>query len=88
MFAVLTGLRGERRGVVAVDCVVPGSSGAWVSWSERRISRASASVSGGTISVSLISGDATLTSGGLTRSSGGMTRETLRWSHGVGDISG
>ena len=44
MFAVVTGSRGARRGVTAgTDWVVAGSLGAWVSCSDRLISKAKAS---------------------------------------------
>ena len=99
MFAVLTGSRGASRGVAGSDWVVAGSSGARVSASERRINKARASGSGGTIGEALGSGCGTTKTcgGGGAKIMGGASeavapdgaaRADLRWSQGVGEVSG
>lgn len=86
MFAVVTGSRGARRGVTAgTDWVVAGSLGAWVSCSDRLISKAKASVSGGTIRGPCITGTWAREAWGASSKG----RVALRgWSHGVGVVSG
>jgi hypothetical protein len=76
MFAVLTGSRGASRGVAGTDWVVAGSSGARVSASERRINKARASGSGGTICEALGSGCGTTKTwagGGASKIMGGAS---------------
>ena len=73
MFVVLRGFAAERGVAAGMDWVVAGSSGAWVSWSERRISIARASGSAGTTG---------------ERPGIGPREESFRGSQGVGAVSG
>ena len=69
---VLIGLSGANRRDAGIGGTIAGSPGSCKSWSERRISIASASLSGAAVGTG----------------TGGTTMDTRPGSQGVGDVSG